>query len=70
MSEGDARHGHLYDAMLSHVLGAPATVTSVVPVSKGASKRIEISSSASRAGAPSRVVLRAKPTTTWTRTST
>ena len=60
MSEGDA-DGHPYDAMLSHVLGAPAMVTSVVPVSKGASKRIEIID-AVVAGAPSQVVLRAEPT--------
>lgn len=53
--------GHPYDEMLSRILGEPATVTSVVPVSKGASKRIEIID-AVVAGAPSRVVLRAEPT--------
>ena len=60
--EGTTGHGgHPYDEMLSRILGEPATVTSVVPVSKGASKRIEIID-AVVAGASSRVVLRAEPT--------
>ena len=53
--------GHPYDGMLSRILGGSATVTSVVPVSKGASKRIEIID-AVVAGEPQRVVLRAEPT--------
>lgn len=55
------RDPHPYDALLTRAFGASAAVTAVAPVSKGASKRIEIID-VSVAGAQERVVLRAEPT--------
>ncbi|SMY11869.1 phosphotransferase [Brevibacterium jeotgali] len=57
----EARDPHPYDVLLTRAFGASAAVTALAPVSKGASKRIEIIE-ASVAGAPQRAVLRAEPT--------
>ena len=57
----EARDAHPYDVLLTRAFGASAAVTAVAPVSKGASKRIEIIE-VSVAGAPECAVLRAEPT--------